>query len=225
MQAYGIGEIFGGSEGMCGSFDEGGTLFKDGSRFNLSGNYQDDMSRSIALAANWQVPVATSLLWVPSSICDASSTCGAAATGATFTCDAVRRRLAVNPGCTRTCTDITVPQFREQCEKDVELAGDATWACAPTYVNPVIATDRVNPGYGEWYVDWSKEHCLQDCATGPAAAASCGGSAENWETLYNDADSCCEARLPYKNSDWCKETSLGNSYPGTGKFYVDHTSK
>ena len=76
-----------------------------------------------------------------------------------------------------------------------------------------------------WYVDWSSEHCRQDCATGPDASASCGGPAENWGTLFSDAATCCNNIATHKNADWCEETSLGNSYPGSGKFYVDPTSR
>lgn len=223
MSANGCSKYFAGSEGMCGSWDKGGALLKDGSRFQITMDYQFDKQRSIALAQSWQVPISKSLLWDPSSICDSSSSCGA---GQVFACESVRRRVQTNAGCTRKCADITVAQFREQCETDVSLTGDATWACAASYVAPIIAADRVIPtpvtGNGKWYVDWKNEHCVQDCDD--ALAPSCGGYAYKWDRLYADEVTCCKNSLSYKNADWCKESSLGNLYLGTGRFYVDEKS-
>lgn len=225
MQAYGCSTYFAGSEGMCGSWNKGDAFLKDGSRFVITGNYNDDKMRSIALAQSWQIPVSSSLLWNPSSICDPSSSCGQ---GEVFACEADRRRVQASAGCSRSCADITVPQFREQCEKDVTLTGDKTWACAASYVAPVIAVDRVIPSpvnitvTSKWYVDWKEEHCVHDCDVW--LAPSCGGSANKWDRLYADAATCCKSTLSYKNADWCEATSLKNLYLGSGKIYVDEKS-
>mmetsp|Transcript_36069 Transcript_36069/g.64973 ORF Transcript_36069/g.64973 Transcript_36069/m.64973 type:complete len:964 (+) Transcript_36069:104-2995(+) len=237
LQVVGCDIVFAESVGMCGDWDSGGLKFKNGTQFDLSGGYEDVKNRSPGLAESWKIDPQDNIMWDPSAVCDASSSCG---TSEMFACEDDRRRLQVNSGCPFACSDISVPQFREQCLKDVELTGDPTWACGANYLTPVLATERtetptkvptiapmVSPGvgFGKWYVDWNREHCQQDCVEGPSASASCGGSAQNWDTLFGDADSCCQTKLPYKHADWCEETSLGNSYPGTGKFYVDHASK
>eukprot|EP00804_Cyclotella_cryptica_P008054 CCRYP_004558-RC/>CCRYP_004558-RC protein AED:0.04 eAED:0.04 QI:1123/1/1/1/1/0.8/5/276/517 len=223
MQAYGCSAYFAGSEGMCGSWDRGEAFLKDGSRFKITGDYEYDKSRSIALARSWQVPISNSLLWDPSDVCDPSSNCGE---GEVFACEADRRYLQANAGCTRSCADITIQQFREQCEKDVALTGDETWACGASYVSPVIAVDRVIPSpvivNEKWYVDWKDERCVQDCDVG--MAPSCGGYANKWNKLYADAATCCKSTLSYKNVDWCEESSLRNLYLGTGRFYVNEKS-
>jgi hypothetical protein len=223
MQAYGCSTYFAGSEGMCGSWDRGDAFLKDGSRFKITGDYENDKMRSIALAQSWQVPVSKSLLWDPSTVCDPSSSCGE---GNVFDCEADRRYLQASDGCERTCADITVPKFREQCEKDVLLTGDTTWACTANYVEPVIAVDRVilSPVAVnvKWYVDWKNERCAQDCDE--ALAPSCGGNAYKWDRLCDDDVTCCKNSLSYKNVDWCQASSLGNLYLGTGRFYVNEKS-
>lgn len=218
MTASGCSTLFGGSLGMCGSFDEGGVKFQNGERFELFRDWQEMLNDAPNLAKSWQVTGEANILPDPSPICDASPSCGEP--GDVFDCvSAKRRHLQVNPGCTRTCADINIPQFRQQCEKDIEITGDVTWACEPAYINPIIATDRITPGYGRWYVSWQDEHCYQDCDSN---SPSCGGNAQPWQELYDDPATCCFEQLSYKNADWCKESSLGNNYPGSGQFYVDN---
>ena len=141
VQVQGQGYLFSHSEGMCGSWNFGGVRFRNGTSFNLSGGYYDIKSRSFDLASSWKIPLSISRLWDPSEICDASSDCGQ---GNVFQCSDTRQLRAKNtrhlqdPNCKKTCSDITLPQAREQCELDVELTGDDSWACTPNYVNPII---------------------------------------------------------------------------------------
>lgn len=223
MQAYGCSRYFAGSEGMCGSWDRGDAFLKDGPRFLITGNYEYDRDRSIELATSWQVPVGESLLWDPSTVCDPSSFCGE---GQVFDCDADRRRIEANPDCDKSCDEITVVQFREQCKIDVALTDDKTWACGASYVSPIIAMDGVIPDpvtvKQKWYVDWKLEHCVQDCDVG--LAVSCGGYANEFDKLYDDAATCCKSTLSHKNLNFCQETSLGNLYLGSMRFYMDEKS-
>lgn len=219
MTVFGCNFLLAGSEGMCGSWNNRGARFKDGTPMDLSGSYFDRRSRAMDLAQSWKIEPSQSLLWNPSNECDPSPGCGL---GETFACDSLRaRRLEVNPGCTRRCSDISIPQFREQCEKDIELTGDASWACEPTYVDPIIALDRT-PFGSKWYVHHHSERCVSDCE--PAGSGTCGGDAQSWEILYNDAATCCRDRLAWKNHQWCEATSLGIDYPGSGKFYINQNS-
>lgn len=230
FSAHGCEAFFGGSEGMCGSFNDCGVNYEDGTAFDISGNYWAKRNRATDLALSWQVPSSSSLLIPPSSFCDPSPICGGPSP---FPCDAIDRRLQVDPDCTRTCDDIPIQQFQDQCQIDIEITGDQTWACQEAYTNLILAGDpnsnnNPNPsntgsvGFGKWYVDWKDDHCLQDCDVG--VAASCGGRARNWDDLYDSASACCQYKLPYKNLQWCLGGSLGASYPGSGKFYVDSTN-
>jgi len=131
MVAYGCSFYFAGSEGMCGSWDDGGVNFADGTPMDLSGDYVDKKARATALAQSWMIDPSKSHLWDPSTICDPSANCGTTEVGEVIPCNAVRtRRLQVNPGCTLTCADINIEQYREQCELDVLITGDPSWACA-----------------------------------------------------------------------------------------------
>lgn len=225
--ASGCETYFGGGEGMCGSFDNGGIYYEDGTLATIfpgwtSAIYDANKATATGLASSWQIDPADSMFSDPSTICDPSSTCGS---GGLFPCNAMRGRelqAEVMPGCTRTCADITVPQFEDQCEVDVLLTGDPTWPCIDAYIDPVISPDRVivTPGYGRWYVNWRDEKCHQDCDA--SLATTCGGAANNWEEIFSSPQECCSDKLPFKNSDWCTQTSLGADYPGSGMFYVDN---
>jgi len=139
MVANGCTFYFAGSEGMCGSWDDGGVNLSDGTPIDLSGDQGDDdkKARAFALAQSWMIDPAESHLWDPSTICDPTANCGPTGGGeGVFPCNAVRnRRLQVNPGCTLTCADINIEQYREQCELDVLSTGDPSWACADAYIN------------------------------------------------------------------------------------------
>lgn len=213
FKVFGCQTHFENSVGMCGDWNTGGFRFQDGTAA--------DTTTLSLLAQDWKVPsevlgVTSTLLDPPSNVCSPFSTCGGPGE---LPCDAINRRLQA-PTCPRTCDEVVIPQFREQCELDVSLSGDASWACNPGYINPILVANRQIPGSGGYYVDWRDERCYQECDVG--IAASCGGPANSWKTVYPDAVSCCQAHLPYKNLGWCKETSRGNDYPGSGQFYVDN---
>lgn len=115
---------------MCGSYDSGGVRLNGGAPFDPPvGSDQND------LAASWQIDLADNLLWSPSNVCDFSPNCGPTEM---FECDESRRHLQASPGCTRTCSDIGVEQFREQCERDFQLTGDSSWACEPNCETNII---------------------------------------------------------------------------------------
>ena len=140
LNAYGRGEFFENSRGMCGSWSTGGVRFQDGTQFDTSGGYFATQERSPALAKDWMVPESDSLMEPSSAVCDASSSCGQS--GDTFQCEDTRRLQNVE--CDKTCSDIGIPLFREQCELDIQLTGDLSWACEPNYVDPVVTPSPVS---------------------------------------------------------------------------------
>ena len=134
VQVKGKGNIFSGSEGMFGSWDYGGVRFKNGTLFDTSLGWMSP--GAIELALDWQVHVANSLMFAPSAVCDASSTCGPAP--AAFQCHDVRRVLEVDE-CDYTNCDHISPQFlKEACEIDLDLTGDTSFACEPSKLDPII---------------------------------------------------------------------------------------
>ena len=46
------------------------------------------------------------------------------------------------------------------------------------------------PGTTDYYVDWERNQCVQDCPE--ASGTSCGGLANAWETLYPTASDCTD---------------------------------
>lgn len=116
--AFGCEAFFGGSEGMCGSWDHCGVNYENGAAMDLSGSYWDRRDRATDLAYSWQV--SDSLLVPASSVCNPTASCGGPGE---FACDAIDRRLRglqvqeVNPGCSRTCADIPIQVFEDQCNK------------------------------------------------------------------------------------------------------------
>lgn len=138
IQVFGHGSYFCGSEGMFGSWNNGGVRFPNGTAFDLSGGWAGTRTRSIELAQAWMVPFVDNLLTNPSIICDASSSCGGS--GDAFLCTDTRRLRALQQTepCETTCDDISNDILRGACEEDVELTADEGWACQPSYTNPVI---------------------------------------------------------------------------------------
>jgi len=138
VSVHGQGYIFTDSEGMFGSWNYGGVRYSNGTVFDLSNGYWDVRERAIELAESWMVPQQDSLMDSPSTVCDPHPECGP---DELFDCNEVGnrlRRLEINPGCDKTCDDIPSALLREACEKDLELTGDATWACEADYVDPII---------------------------------------------------------------------------------------
>ena len=170
IQVYGIGYTFGGSEGMLGSWDNGGVNFQNGTAFDLSGGYADVKARSFELAESWAVPLgANNYLPNPSDICVPESVCLPDDTDWGST-----RRLEdkeVVPGCDKSCfetplkdmcfTDLalsledgTMPCSESFALDSVEIfqcyevlqsksGVDTTWACQETYVNPDIVRETL----------------------------------------------------------------------------------
>lgn len=206
---------------MCGSWNDGGLRNRKlagqamGDLIDLSGDYDEKRGKSTAAAESWKIPLTESELWEPSDICDHSPVCGG---GNAFPCGSTRRHLThvQPPPCDRTCDDVSIPVFREQCEFDNDRTG-LNWACEPNYLDPVMVPRysrlfNTGTGSGEWYVNWADEHCAND------------GLAGNWQTLFGSALECCRQTLPYKSLEWCEAKSREIFYQGTGKYYVDHQS-
>ena len=165
IQVYGIGYIFGGSEGMLGSWDNGGVNFQNGTAFDLTGGYADVKARSFELAQDWSVPSGDNHLPNPSSICVPESVCQSDDT------DCGTRRLGeeVVPGCEKSCftslekdkcfTDLALSIPKTPCSEEFQQGSleifecyealesdpgvDKTWACQDTYVDPVIVPETL----------------------------------------------------------------------------------
>lgn len=127
--ASGCETFFGGAEGMCGSFDQGGINDSNGNPQTIltpgwspnNNNYAANLATGAVLAQSWMIASGESMFSDPSTICDASASCGNP--NDVFTCDATRRHLQVSPGCTKTCADIPIQQFEDQCERDIDITG------------------------------------------------------------------------------------------------------
>ncbi len=40
---------------------------------------------------------------------------------------------------------------------------------------------------GKWYINW--QYCIMNCPSG--SGSCCGGTAQQWDHIYNSVDSCC----------------------------------
>jgi hypothetical protein len=135
LEVRGGGGFMFDSVGMCGAWNNGYARFKNGRIFNTRGGYSGTRSTSIALARDWQVPKASSILTNPSDICDASAACGP---GRLFACDDVGQAGPVVPGCGEVnCNKVQPRLFRFACEDDVALTGDASYACKYLQESPL----------------------------------------------------------------------------------------
>lgn len=116
---------------------------KNGTVYSTAGGWQGTALTSISLADSWKIPPPLNQLVAPAldlsnnPICDASSTCGA---GQIFACNAVRKlqKDPVSGKCDKTCSDIKDDAFAEACELDIVNTGDKSWACQPSYLEPVL---------------------------------------------------------------------------------------
>lgn len=70
-------------------------------------------------------------------------------------------------------------------------------------------------GTSKWYVDYNDSICVQDCV----GSAPCGGLADPWDSLYDDAAKCCSQRL-----NWIKSTTCEAQSEGTGAAPAGSTS-
>jgi len=155
LQIRGHGSIFSHSLGMCGSWEDGGVLKSDLTPYNDARtdpfSWQgmlDTAATSFPLAKSWQVPYDSSQLIEPSPHCDNNKFCSG---NNDFPCGSVRRRLRsekddpIDPTCTSTCNDLDDPASKAACEADVKLTGDPSWACQPSYVDPVFIPVTMSP--------------------------------------------------------------------------------
>jgi hypothetical protein len=158
------GANFSGSEGLCGSWNFGGLLDRDGDSFTNADWYQ-----------NWQVKVAENLFTGAghSSICTPApqGDCSKDFPNGNFPCSgkdggdrvhdeeravhdeellAKATEAAVLDGnhalrnlehdCDRTCGDIPAkfPEHRTSCIFDVIVTGNNDFACTPAYIDPIV---------------------------------------------------------------------------------------
>jgi hypothetical protein len=144
LQVQGHGTIFSNSEGMCGSWNQGGVRRSDGTFYSTVGGWQATALTSFSLADSWKIPLALNELVAPAvdgnndPICDASKLCGP---NNAFACNAVRKLQEEGPvfeKCDKTCSDIKDDVFAEACKLDIDNTGDKSWACQSSYLEPVL---------------------------------------------------------------------------------------
>jgi hypothetical protein len=147
LQVEGHGSIFSNSEGMCGSWDNGGVRKSDGTVYSTAGGWTGTALTSFPLALSWMIPLPPqNKLLSPAldggglPLCDASKLCGAPPTHA-FPCNAVRKleeEGPVNQGCTKSCGTIKDDVFAKACKVDIKNTNDQSWACQSSYREPVL---------------------------------------------------------------------------------------
>ncbi|ACI64978.1 predicted protein [Thalassiosira pseudonana CCMP1335] len=107
------------------------------------------------------------------------------------------------------------------------LLKDTLEDCCAAYYNSegancIVAGGGTPPtGSLEWYVNYEDGKCEQDC---PAGTGNCGGYATPADALFADETLCCETKLGYLAVGFCEAESLGNSYAGSGDYYVDYVN-
>jgi len=144
IQVQGRGIVFCHSDGMFGSWDNGGVQFTNGTPYSTAGSWAVTAGTSPALALDWSVPAANNILTNPSTLCDGISTCGAVGSGSTFTCTSTRRQLqkeidTISDNCLKTCDDITEPIMKSACKEDLKiLNGNNYFTCQPSYLKPLV---------------------------------------------------------------------------------------
>mmetsp|Transcript_1576 Transcript_1576/g.2127 ORF Transcript_1576/g.2127 Transcript_1576/m.2127 type:complete len:467 (-) Transcript_1576:181-1581(-) len=141
LQVVGHGTIFSNSEGMCGSWDLGGVRKSDGTVYSTAGGWAATALTSFPLANSWKIPPPpANQLLIPAldiggnPICDASKICGP---GSAFPCNAVRK-LQADKKCKKRCNTIDDEAFADACRLDIKNTGSKSWACQPSYLEPVL---------------------------------------------------------------------------------------
>jgi len=146
LQVQGHGTIFRNSEGMCGSWNQGGVRRSDGSVYSTVGGWQGTALTSFSLADSWKILPNLNQLVDPAldsnnlPICDDSKVCGAQPANA-FPCNAVRKlveEIPVIEDCDKKCSDIEDKVFADACRVDLTNTGDNSWACQSSYLEPVL---------------------------------------------------------------------------------------
>eukprot|EP00548_Thalassiothrix_antarctica_P014232 CAMPEP_0194164854 /NCGR_PEP_ID=MMETSP0154-20130528/924_1 /TAXON_ID=1049557 /ORGANISM="Thalassiothrix antarctica, Strain L6-D1" /LENGTH=566 /DNA_ID=CAMNT_0038875149 /DNA_START=76 /DNA_END=1772 /DNA_ORIENTATION=- len=136
VQIVGTGLTFTDSEGMFGSWNYGGVRFRNGLPYDTSGGFVGTRPTSIALAQDWQIPIADNLMSNPSNICEYEPNCA----NSQFGCSSTTRKLE-SVDCDQTCDDIgsdPTGLAKLACEEDFAITGDNFFACQPAYQDPFI---------------------------------------------------------------------------------------
>jgi hypothetical protein len=171
------GDLFSGSQGLCGSWDSGGGLLEDRLGNSL-------LVGSTDWHKEWQVTTSEDLFaGGHSSNCTASNACsGENADGKTGCIKKVeiRDHAAVGkvlqkqegdvvgggtrmlhdragpefflpPKCTRSCADIheDYHEHRKNCDFDLNVTGNKDFACMPAYMDPIVAGRSVSKKKGK----------------------------------------------------------------------------
>merc|ERR1711865_367633 len=147
LQVVGHGTIFSNSEGMCGSWDLGGVRMRSitsqpGTVYSTAGGWAATALTSFPLAQSWMIPPPpANQLLIPAldngnPICDASKFCGTGS-GFAFPCNAVRK-LEAEEECKKNCNTIEDEAFADACKLDIKNTGSNSWACQPSYLEPVL---------------------------------------------------------------------------------------
>ena len=140
LQVVGHGTIFSNSEGMCGSWDLGGVRKADGTVYSTAGGWAATALTSFSLAQSWMILPPANQLLIPAldmgnPICDASKFCDGPNA---FACNAVRKLQDEDEECKKECNTIEDETFADACELDIINTGSNSWACQPSYLEPVL---------------------------------------------------------------------------------------
>jgi len=80
--------------------------------------------------------------------------------------------------------DLTVALYKtakECCEESIP------WKRAAACI--AVSTGEAAQGSNEFYVDWKRGKCIQDCE----GATPCGGLAKSWDNIYPSGKECCDS--------------------------------
>lgn len=78
--------------------------------------------------------------------------------------------------------------------------------------------DIAATGSSRWFVNHQSSTCVQDCPKG--SSGTCGGLAQQWNTLHDTALECCSLELNWIGEQFCVAKSTGVS-TGTNLWFVD----
>ena len=70
-------------------------------------------------------------------------------------------------------------------------------------------------GMSGWYVDHTKDVCVQDCVGG----SPCGGLAKKWDIAHASITDCCKNKLNWIQTSTCEAESQGQTPHETFKWY------
>lgn len=124
---------------------------------------------------------------------------------------------------TKKCrNDAEVPDYMRR--NPSQWVYDDLESCCERYYSSEQAGCLTNSGGNptdsaslEWYVDHENEVCVQDCLED--SGGQCGGLVSPWKTLFESPSACCETTLTWISTSSCTFASLGQTNPGTFKWY------